>query len=225
MSGNIEDYVQYLRKSVETTVLMNGVDLNYYHPKKEDKSSVFNFDIDTPVFFMLSRMSKKKGVDVLLEAANILEQRGVGVKIIIAGSGPMSDDVGRMAEKTGNLEIFGRLTDQKLSHCYASADAFIFPSKTGEAFPTLTMMESYASGTPVIASDLVDEPIGVKESNTILIPPNDPEELADAMIKLANDKPLLNRMSKNARKSAEHHFSIESKVDQLEKLYKRTINS
>lgn len=216
----IEQYVRTLEPRTNTRLLMNGVDTEFFHPDRAEGSNGFSCDPETPVFFTLSRMSQKKGIDVLLETIRALERNDVDVHFAVAGDGPMREQVERTARETDKMEVLGRLSDDELARRYAAADAFVFTSKSGEAFPTLTMIEAYASGTPVVASKLSDDPVGVRDHvDSVLVEPGDPAELTRAVTELAASRERLSEMGVNARETAERNFSIDERITQLESCY------
>lgn len=220
VSRNIERYVSTISEEVRTEIMLNGVDTERFHPRNKSEELGDYGDMDTPIFFSLSRLSQKKGVDVLLEASRELESKNRGIKIVVAGDGPMREDVAQVAEDSHILEYVGRLSEEKLPKYYATADAFLFTSRSGEAFPTLTMMEAYASGTPVITSKLVEEYSGVSDGvNSILVEPGNPSELVRTIMHLSADEKRLKQMGTKARKTAESRFSIEDRIDRLEDCY------
>lgn len=224
VSENIEQYVQRVSRGVETEVMTNGIDTTFYHPERERGDGVFDCDPATPVFFILSRLCRKKGLDVVLDAARALEERSVDAHIAIAGDGPMREDVNRAAAELSTVEAMGHLEEDALAECYATADSVLFTSKSGEAFPTLTMLEAYASGTPVIATRLAALPEGLEDNvNTLLIEPEDVSGLIDAIVELAADEKRRARMGREAREAATRYFSIESRIDRLESAYESAI--
>jgi glycosyltransferase involved in cell wall biosynthesis len=220
VSENIERYVNSISNTVNTDLMLNGVDTDRFHPSNDADRLREASDATGPMFFSLSRLSQKKGIDVLLEAARILEQRDRQVRIVVAGDGPMREDVVEATERSDILEYVGRVSEEELPEFYATADGFLFTSRSGEAFPTLTMMEAYASGTPVVASDLVAEPMGVTDgTNSVLVEPGNPDELAHAIADLAANQEQLDRMGRSSRETAERRFSIEDRIDRLETCY------
>ncbi|MFH5801164.1 glycosyltransferase family 4 protein [Haladaptatus sp. CMAA 1911] len=224
VTEEIQQYVTQLDGEIDTTLLMNGVESDRFHPRRGSKESVLNCDSDTVAAFSLSRMSEKKGVDVLLNTVKKFKDYSKSIQFFIAGDGPMSGEVIQVASEHDNVEYLGSLSDKELKEYYSAADVFLFTSKSGEAFPTLTMIEAYASGTPVIASSLSKAPDGVEVGdNTILVSPNDENELIDALTTLAHNQTQLDRMSIEARTSAEQYFSIKSRIDRLESLYESVI--
>ncbi len=87
------------------------------------------------------------------------------------------------------------------------------------------MIESLASGTPVIASELSEEVGGIEDGeNSILIEPGDAHALTEAMQALLDNEELRSSMSESARESAEKEFSIESRIDRLEACYESLVS-
>jgi glycosyltransferase involved in cell wall biosynthesis len=220
VSEQILDYVKTLDADLDLELLMNGVNTNHFRPSKGKRADKFDSDSGTPVFFTLSRMSQKKGVDTLIDGIEKVNKQNIDAHFAVAGDGPMREDLEMIARGTGNVEIMGTLSDDELADCYAASDAFVFTSKSGEAFPTLTMIEALSSGTPVIASRLTENPIGIKEGkNSILFEPGNAEELKKAITELATDSQHLSKMGENARETAINEFSIEDRIDTLESCY------
>ncbi|RDZ63868.1 hypothetical protein C5B90_12205 [Haloferax sp. Atlit-12N] len=220
VSQDIERYVTQIDPRANTEVMVNGIDTERFHPR-EAETNQFGCNEDTPVFFTLSRMSQKKGVDTLLQAVKELDSKNADAHIAIAGDGPLREEVETVASEVHNLEVLGRVSDDALSSYYASADAFLFTSKSGEAFPTLTMIESYASGTPVVASELSENPLGIQDGkDSIFIPPGNPEELTKSIQKMASNPSRLASMGDCARETAEEYFSLRSRIDRLEDCYR-----
>ena len=88
------------------------------------------------------------------------------------------------------------------------------------------ILESMASGKPVIASNVGGNPEAILDGKTgFLFEPQDPDELAAKTISLLKDKNLRERMGRVARKRAEEIFSIRKMVERYESLYQSFLNS
>ncbi|WP_394338810.1 glycosyltransferase family 4 protein [Halopelagius longus] len=219
VSENISEYVTDICDGCDPEVLYNGVDVSRFAPERGDVRPT-GVDDSRPTFFCLSRLLYKKGVDVLLEAARELERRGVDAKILIAGTGPDRSEIESQARRLPNVEVLGYVEDDLLPSYYAASTASLFTSKSGETFPTLTVLEALASGTPVVATKINERAEGITDGyNGLLVRPDDATELADAMERLANDPDLVEEMSENARTVAVEQFDIEDNVDRLEDVY------
>ena len=95
-------------------------------------------------FLYVGRLEPDKGVLSLLNAAV-----NTGVRLKIVGSGSLLTEISQMAEKHGNIEFLGSVSDDALVEIYSHAKAFVFPS-VNEPFG-LVPLEALASGVPVIA--------------------------------------------------------------------------
>lgn len=220
VSEQIAEYVTDIHAGTDLEVLYNGVDVERFHPRRGGDGVVSSPNSDGPTFFCLSRLLFKKGVDVVLDAWERLEDRDVDATLVLAGTGPDEATVRRRVETLSNVHLVGRVPDEALPGHYATATGFIFASKTGEAFPTLTVLEAMASGTPVVATEVDERSEGVRDGhNGLLVPPSDVAALADAIDRLATNPGLADRMGETARAVAVESFDVEEKVDRLEAIY------
>ena len=153
----------------------------------------------TPVVGALGRLHVNKGFDILLQAAALLRERGLPVKKLqIAGDGPEEDTLKTLAARLGlgteDLEFTGWVTGP--ADYLAKLDLFVLPSRV-EPFG-LVVVEAMAAGVPVISSD-IDGPRTILKSGElgVMVPPEDPSALADAIAAaLANWPATLERARK-----------------------------
>lgn len=99
-------------------------------------------------FLFVGRLSSEKGIHVLLDA---FQHSNYDLQII--GDGPLRDDVMNICKKNPNIKYKGSLTKEFVLKAMSECTALIFPSIWYEGMP-MTLLESFASGTPVIASRL-----------------------------------------------------------------------
>jgi glycosyltransferase involved in cell wall biosynthesis len=99
-------------------------------------------------FLFVGRLSEEKGVLLLLEAFG-----QTGRQLHIAGEGPLKEAVEEASRRHANITYLGALSKPAVLEAMSAATALIFPSIWFEGLP-LTIIEAFASGTPVIASDL-----------------------------------------------------------------------
>ncbi|MBM3496086.1 MAG: glycosyltransferase family 4 protein, partial [Armatimonadetes bacterium] len=104
------------------------------------------------------------------------------------------------------------------------ADVVVVPSRTeGQG---LVALEAMALGVPVVASRVGGLPEVVEDQLTgLLVPPDDWEALADALLRLAMDPSLRARLGEAARLRVRERFSIETLLDRMAELYRATQNS
>ena len=115
-------------------IWQKGVDLELFHPRKRE-----GLLYPSPVFLYVGRLAVEKNIDAFLQL-NL-----PGTKLVIGG-GPILE---RLRRDFPNAIFLGPLTGEKLAHYFASADVFVFPSRT-DTFG-LVLLEALASGTPVAA--------------------------------------------------------------------------
>ncbi|MET1257118.1 glycosyltransferase [Aliikangiella maris] len=118
-----------------------------YSIKAIDKKSLFpDCSEDTPVLFLACRISREKGIFELPEILKRVKQSIPDIKIVIAGSGPDSDE---LQQALPEAKLLGWQSHEQLSALYLGLDLFVFPSR----FDTFgnVILESFSHGMPVIA--------------------------------------------------------------------------
>lgn len=166
------------------------------------------------------RLSAEKGLEVLLDAVENLP-----TQLQIAGEGPLRPALEARVRERGqrNVTFRGRLTGQELEDAFQRAAWNIVPSIWFENQP-LTILESFAYGVPVLASDLGAIPELVQEGETgALFTPGDSESLRNRLEELLPREDQRNQLSGNARRLVEENFSSKIHLDRLLALYERIL--
>ena len=159
-----------------------------------------------PVVGALGRLHVNKGFDILLQAAALLRERGKPVKLQIAGDGPEEGNIRTLAARLGfgteDLTFTGWVTGP--ADYLAKLDLFVLPSRV-EPFG-LVVVEAMAAGVPVISSD-IDGPRTILKSGElgVMVPPENPSALADAIAAALADWP---RALERARKAQAQALEI-----------------
>ena len=134
------------------------------------------------VIVWVGRMVSVKGLDVLLDALVLLESRSIDPHLYLVGDGPLRRDLVARAVALGvsaRVTFAGPKLHDELPDWYRAADLTVLPSRS-EGLPNV-LRESLACGTPFVASnvgginEIADSRFG------LLVPPEDPEALADAI--------------------------------------------
>src|SRR5690606_22362826 len=99
-------------------------------------------------FLFIGRLTQEKGIQLLLDAFTATDYQ-----LRIAGDGPLKNQVQEVAQTSPNITYLGSLDHQAISRELAECTALVFPSIWYEGLP-MTLVEAFATGTPVIASDL-----------------------------------------------------------------------
>ena len=157
---------------------------------------------------------KWKGFPEALEAMKIITKKKANVKFLAFGSEQPSykSDVA--------YEFVKSPSDDQLARLYSSADVIICPSWY-ESFP-LYPLEAMACGTPIVTTPYGTEDYAFHEKNCLVVPPKDPKTLAEATLKLLNDKQLREAFRKEGPKIAKQ-FTWEKTTETVEDLFMQLI--
>ena len=182
----------------------NGVHLSAYAERvavPPDRSS--NLEPGTYAIF-LGRLKHRKAVDVLLRA---LAHIPFG-ELVIVGDGEERGALETLSEQLGlndRVRFLGTMTGPAKSWLLQNARFGVVPSRQWEAFG-LVVLEGYASGLPMIATDMPGLAGLVQPEQTgLLVPPEAPEALAAAMQRLFAEDALVKRMSEQARQFVQQY--------------------
>lgn len=193
----------------KTIVIKNGIPI-----PKTKRSVNKNYDI-----IFVGRLTRAKGVDILLHSLAVLKSRGVIKKAVIVGEGPLLFELRTQAHRLGidHLVFFLGVRDD-VEILLQQSRIFVSPSRW-EGLP-LSVLEAMAAGLPVIASKVGGIPeVITNDRNGVLIPPNEPELLADAIQRILKGKKFAERIGRNARRSIEKEYSIGKYSRNITKLY------
>lgn len=176
-----------------------------------------------PLVLFVGRLVYYKGVDTLIQAATQIQGA-----VLVIGTGPQEEILRRLASSL-RLEkkvfFLGHLPDEDLPTYYHACDVFVLPSNaTTEAFG-LVQVEAMACGKPVVCTDL---PTGVTYVNRHgetgwVVPPKDPQALAEAVNGLLEDRDLREKMGQAGRERAQREFTKEAMARKMLGVYERVL--
>jgi glycosyltransferase involved in cell wall biosynthesis len=158
-----------------------------------------------PTLITVTRLVEQKGVDVLLKAAALAFNKVPDWQLAIIGEGPLRHELQALANKLGIAERvywYGQV-DNPIAHLKA-ADAFILTSRF-EGSPN-ALLEAMACGLPPIVSDASPGPLELvgKEAG-LIVPTEDVEATAEAMVALASDDKLRKQLGAAALERTRVH--------------------
>jgi glycosyltransferase involved in cell wall biosynthesis len=163
----------------------------------------------------LGRLSSEKGIETLLKA-----WRDVPLELRIAGDGPYAPHV-RAADRDPRecVRYLGYVSADEVHKQLAGAQFLVMPSECYESFG-MVLIEAFAHGVPVIASDLgAMAEIVDNEKTGLLFPAGRARALAAAASSLAADAALRQRMGKAARAVYEERYTLERSYERLIEVY------
>ncbi len=210
-------------------MMRNGYDPSIFYPEDISIAEVMNdFDIakeeyeGRKIVSFAGKLANFKGVDVLLEAVKLYEDKEPKTITLIAGDGDERDKLHALAEslELKTVKFLGNVRQDELRKIYNIADVNLVPSRR-EPFG-LVAIEAMACGTPVIATNQGGLPDFVNESVGGLVRPEDPVDLASKIIEVLNrdEKDWDKKIAEYAR----NHYAQDKIIEELDELYRKAIN-
>jgi glycosyltransferase involved in cell wall biosynthesis len=169
---------------------------------------------------LVGRLVALKNPEGFLAAAREIVRTIPGAHFIYIGEGPERARLEGLCREWGlekNVRFLGFRAD--IANVYASLDLFVLPSFT-EAMP-MSILECMAAGTPVLATRVGAVDRLVQDGETgLLIQPNDQGALNHAIVRLLQDRELAQRLSRNAQRWVNAHFSSDAMARNYLDLYR-----
>lgn len=184
----------------------------------------FSYELrDSKHFLFVGQLIRAKGLDILLKAMALLPKE---YSLTIAGSGKQEGEYKKLAEKLKLQErvaFLGRLPQDRLLKLYNCCCCLVLPSRWPEPFG-LVGLEAMHAGACVIASQVGGISEWLQNGKTgILVPPNDPKLLSEAMLKVGSDSDLGKKLGASGKDYCDAHFSSEKHVHKLLELFSQEI--
>jgi glycosyltransferase involved in cell wall biosynthesis len=198
-----------------------GVDTEMYQPylaSAKMRSRLTQGNPDAPLLIYVGRLSAEKEIDRIKTVLEAIPN----ARLALVGNGPHKEALEAHFAGT-NTYFVGYLQGLELASAYASADAFIFPSRTETL--GLVLLEAMAAGCPVVAANSGGIPDIVTDGvNGYLFDPKEPDSAIVATQKLFADSTARQQMRKNARQEAEK-WSWMAATSQLRDYYRAILDS
>ncbi len=174
-------------------------------------------------FVYLGRLSEEKGLATLLQAMRGLD-RG---RLVIIGDGPQRRSLASTIEsqRLTNVELVGPKSGLELQELVRGAAFSVIPSEWYENCPRAGI-ESFACGTPVVASNIGGLPEMIEDGRTgLLFQPFSADDLREKMSYLLERESLIVEMGRNARAMAEMNYSVKAHLAKLVGVYSRALRN
>ena len=210
-------------------VINNGFDIAEFVLDDDGQGAAFRKAHalgDGPVVGCVGRIKLvRKGQEVLLQAAGLLNKRGVAAQYVIVGA-PFPGNETHLGvlreivreEGLGADVVFtGEIADPRPA--YAAMDVFVLPSAQPEPFGGV-VMEAMGMAVPVIATNIGGSVEQVADGETgFLVPPGDPAALAEKLEPLLRDAALRARMGAAGRRRIDELFTLNGMVENIVRVY------
>jgi len=207
-----EDVRQRLLKSGvnanKVSMIRNGIDLRPFDRASATVRHELGWDAH-PIVGFVGRLSREKGPDIFLSAAARVLAQCPDAKFVLAGDGPDRAELETLIDQLGirdRVRMLGRCDD--MPAVYASLDIMVSASRI-EGLP-MAILEGMASRLPLVATAVGEVPTVIQDGRTgVLVPAEDTELLAAAIIELLRDPEKRKLLGAAARQLVEDEFSAE----------------
>lgn len=204
-----------------------GADPQFFDPQafssRAELRAQLGLPSNVPILLTLGRLVKKKGIEYLVQALQLLRKHVPDVMVLVGGDGPERPRLEQLAIRLGvreSLRFLGTVSWRDVPRYLHASDVFVVPSVEDESgnldgLPT-TILEAMAAAKPVVASAVGGIPLVIENDRTgVLVPQRDPQALADALRKLLLDETLRTRLGAEARKRVQ----VELNWDQVAHIF------
>lgn len=204
-------------------LIQNGIDLRPF--TSATPSLRIDGDKDNLTVGWVGRLSNEKGPDIFLRAASRVLASCPNTRFVMVGDGPEIASLNVLMDELGiqqNVTFVGRRED--MPSVYASLDIMVSSSRQ-EGLP-MAILEGMASGLPIVATEVGDVSTVVLNGQTgTLVPSENIEKLAVAMIDLLQSPSLRERFGIAAKKIIEENFSAKQMTTNYLSVYTKAIDS
>ncbi|TMQ60959.1 MAG: glycosyltransferase [Candidatus Eisenbacteria bacterium] len=197
----------------------HGVDTDYFSPAPADEEAGDGIgrrgeNTDTPAILFVGRLVLKKGPELLVDAAALLRKRGLPFTIEMVGDGPLRAPLERYIRDLGLEDVVflrGLFVREEIRDVMRRATCFALPCRVTshgdrDGIPN-SLGEAMASGLAVVSTRLPSIQELVEDGETgLLVPPEDPAALAEALARLLGDPVERRRLGRRARAAVVERF-------------------
>lgn len=201
--------VQEFGVSTDIEVVANGIDQTRFTPEGPESGLV---DTDGPVVLFVGRLVEGKRPGDAVEAFASVREEHPDAELYLCGNGPLREELQAQAEDldvSDAVTFLGHLVYDEMPGVYRSADVLVLPSRA-EGLPR-TVLEAFASKTPVVASNLGHVAPVVEQAGET-VPIGDVSGFEEEIRKLLRDSERRQNLGQQGRDAVGEHFRWEETV-------------
>jgi glycosyltransferase involved in cell wall biosynthesis len=207
----------------KSTVIPIGLDEASYPQPTPARVQYWREQVGEQFFFFVGVLRYYKGLHILLEAC-----ANTACRVVIVGAGPVESDLKQQAKRLGlgNVRFLGAVSDEDKVALLKLCRGVVFPSHLrSEAFG-VTLLEGAMFRKPLISSEIGtgSSYVNVDGVTGLVVPPNNPVALRQAMEHLDHDCTLAAQMGIQARKRFEELFTARRMAESYVALYRRVLS-
>lgn len=202
------------------TVIANAFDTTVAPLSRGEARQALGVSPEATIVGWVGRLSREKGLDVMLDALSLLGN--LGPELCVLGDGGERPD---LTQRVTRLSLEGRVHWHGLvpeaGRLYRAFDLFVLSSRT-EGTP-ISLFEAMAAGIPIVATGVGGVPDVLRLSEGWLVPPENPRLLADAIASVLRDPREAAGRAARARQRLEETYGLDSWLDAYDRLYRSII--
>jgi len=176
------------------------------------------------VISCVSRLGPRKGHTVLLEALHKIRHQLSHVRIHIVGDGEMRGELERLSSKLhlSRVSFLGHRDD--VASLLSKSDIYVLPT-TSDTLP-ISVIEAMFAGKAIVTTRCGGIPELIRHQETgLLAEPGNVGQLADCLLRLIKDRPLIKQLGEKARQFAKDHLTVDKMADKIEHVYRSSYQS
>ena len=178
-----------------------------------------------PVIGTVSNFRPQKDHATLIRAFSILCESGIESELWLVGDGPTRPDIEHLANELDvaqKVRFVGTVPNPAEMYCQFD----IFALSTHYEGHPLVILEAMSYGLPIVATRISSIPETIThEVNGLLVNPQDPQDLAEALKKILTDQSLHSKLSEASRKTVDQQHSVNEWAEKVLELYENELNN
>ena len=207
------------RYKKKCSVIPIGIDTNRFQKPNKRAVDRIKDEYGNRIILFIGCLRYYKGLNVLIESF-----KKIDAKLIIIGNGPLKielEKIIRQESLSHKIFMLGKLNDKNLCNFLHACNAFVLPSTLRSEAYGIVLLEAMACGKPIICTELGTGTTFINQhlQTGIVVPPNNPHLLAQAINSLLNNSELSKRLGNAAHYRACNIFNSEEMLKKTSELY------
>ncbi len=188
-------------------VIPNGIDVQRFAAPHIEP--IKRFDDERPNILYVGRLDKRKGFEYLLRAFPRIKEQIPNARLLVVGAFDAQEKEPFVRwtrqQQLTSVHFVGYVSRQELPRYYRTATLFCAPSTGFESFG-IVLLEAMAAGIPIVASDITGyRQVLTHQHEGVLVPPYEPEAIANAAVQLLRDARTRHNMAHAGRITARRY--------------------
>jgi len=198
----------------QVVAIPNGVPTDRAKPRRSRDEVRAELGLgDELMILSTGRLAEQKGLEYLIRAAALLRHDLPGVRILLAGDGPLRGKLTKLVsslELDGTVVLLGRRSD--VGDLLAASDLVVFPS-LWEGL-SISLLEAMAAGRPIVTTSIASNREVTNDGEAaVLVPPKDVASLAEAIRSLAADVPRQQELERKGQEVQRERYGLPRMLD------------